>query len=53
MFGILRRGVGLACIRIAFVPVDYKQLDEDRISNPIVRDPNSGVDRVLRIFDRE
>lgn len=54
MFGALRRGLGgLACFRLAYVPVSHKKLDEDKILNKIERDPNSGVDRVLKIFDRE
>lgn len=53
MFGALRRLGGLACFRLAYVPVSHKKLDEDRLINPIDRDPNSGVDRVLKIFDRE
>lgn len=53
MLGALRRGAGIACIRLAFMPMERKKLDEDRLSNPLVRDPDSGVDRVLKIFDRE
>lgn len=53
MIGALRRGAGIACIRLAFIPIQKKQLDENRIEHPIVRDPNSGIDRILKIFDRE
>lgn len=53
MFGVLRRLGGLACFRLAYTPVSNKKLDENRISNPIERDLDSGVDRVLKIFDRE
>lgn len=54
MWSALRGGVGIACVRLAsFVPMHRKQLDEDRISSPLERDPDSGVDRVLSIFDRE
>lgn len=49
----LCRGVGLACLRLAATPVQYKRFDEDRLNNPTERDPNSGIDRVLKIFDRE
>lgn len=48
-----RRSAGVACCRLAFVPMERRQLDLDKISNPIVRDPNSSIDRVLKIFDRE
>ncbi|XP_055303827.1 RPII140-upstream gene protein-like isoform X1 [Sitodiplosis mosellana] len=57
MFGALRRGLGgiggFACFRLAYTPVAYKKLDEDRISNPVERNSNSGVDRVMKIFDRD
>lgn len=53
MIGALQRGAGIACIRLAFVPIQKKQLDENRIANPVVRDPDSPIDRVLKIFDRE
>lgn len=57
MFQALGRGLGgiggVACSRLAFTPVSHKKLDEDRLLNPVHRDPNSGIDRVLKIFDRE
>lgn len=49
----LRRGAGIACFRLAFMPMERRQLDVDKLSNPSVRDPNSSIDRVLKIFDRE
>lgn len=48
-----RRGLGIAAIRLAFIPMERKQLDKDQLHEPLTRDPNSGVDRVLKIFDRE
>lgn len=53
MFHALRGGAGIACIRLAIVPMQRKQLDVDRIAEPIERDPDSGIDRVLTILDRE
>lgn len=53
MYGAWRRGASIACFRLAFVPMERKQLDVDKLSNPTVRDPNSAIDRVLKIFDRE
>lgn len=53
MLGALRRGAGIASIRLALMPMERKKIDEDRLSNPLIRDPDSGVDRILKIFDRE
>lgn len=53
MYGVWRRGAGIACFRLAFVPIERKQLDRDRLSDPLIRDPNNPIDRVLSIFDRE
>lgn len=53
MWSALRRGAGIACFRLAFIPMERRQLDIDKLSHPTVRDPNSSIDRVLKIFDRE
>lgn len=53
MWSALRRGAGIACIRLAYAPIQNRKLDQDLISNPIIRDSDSGIDRVLKIFDRE
>lgn len=53
MWATLQRGTGIACVRLAFTLVKYRKLDEDKISHPVIRDPDSSVDRVLKIFDRE
>lgn len=49
----LRRGLGVACIRLCIIPMERRKLDTDKISEPVIRDPNSGVDRFLEIFDRK
>lgn len=48
------RATGVACIgaRMSFVGIDRRDLDRDRLNDKIVRDPNSGFDRVRIIFDR-
>lgn len=53
MWSAWRRGAGIACFRLAFLPMERRQLDVDKLSSPLIRDPNSGIDRVLKIFDRE
>lgn len=53
MLRALRGAAGIAGIRLAFIPMQRKQLDVNRIEEPLVRDPDSGVDRVLAILDRE
>lgn len=53
MYSALRRGVGIGCIRLAIIPMERRQLDEDKISHPRIRDPSVGIDRVYMIFDRE
>lgn len=53
MWSTLRRGAGIACFRLAYTPIQNRKLDVDAISSPTKRDPDSGVDRVLKIFDRE
>lgn len=49
----LRRGFGVACIRLCIMPMEQRKLDTDKISVPVIRDPNSGIDRFMKIFDRE
>lgn len=48
------RATGVASIgaRMAFLGVERRDLDHDRIHHPIIRDANKGVDRVRMIFDR-
>lgn len=53
MFGAFSRGAGIACIRLAIVPIQKKKLDENRLEHPIIRDASSSIGRVLKIFDRE
>lgn len=53
MIGAFGRGAGIACIRLAIVPIQKKKLDENRLEHPIIRDASSSIDRVLKIFDRE
>lgn len=45
-------GTGIGATRFAFMPLPGKSLDRDTLNNPHIRDPESGVDRVLMIFDR-
>ncbi|XP_031629623.1 RPII140-upstream gene protein [Contarinia nasturtii] len=53
MIQAIRGGVGLVCLRLASTPIQNKRLDEDRLNYPVLRDPNSGIDRVLKIFNRD
>lgn len=53
MFRTVRNATGIACIRYAFMPMQRRQLDEDRLGHPKVWDPDSGVHRVLQIFERD
>lgn len=48
------RATGIASLggRMAFMSVDRRDLDRDRLNEPIQRDPDSGIDRVRMIFDR-
>lgn len=48
------RVTGVASIgaRMAFLGVERRDLDRDRLNHPIKRDLNTGVDRVRMIFDR-
>lgn len=39
--------------RIAFLPIEHRKLDTDKHNNVVIRNPDSGVDRVLMIFDRK
>lgn len=54
MLSYLKRGVGyFACTRLCYISVEQRQLDTDRITNPVIRDPNNPIDRIRKIFDRE
>lgn len=53
MYRNLRPIFGVGVIRAALMPMERRKLDANRIEEPLIRDPNSGVDRVLAIFDRE
>lgn len=48
------RAAGVAGVgaRMAFFGVERRDLDRDRLHDKIVRDPDSGSDRVRMIFDR-
>lgn len=53
MYRNLRHIFGAGAIRATLMPMERRKLDENRVEEPLIRDPNSGVDRVLAIFDRE
>lgn len=53
MIAALRRGIGVAVIRASIYPIERRQLDKDRVNEPLKRNPNYGIDRVLMVFDRE
>lgn len=51
MFLSVLQNAGIAA-RLAILSIEGRKLDTDKLNEPVVRDKNSGIDRVLMIMDR-
>lgn len=51
MFLNLLQGAG-TIVRFAILPIENRQLDRDKLHEPVVRDRNIPLERVFMLFDR-